>query len=86
MKRLGVYRVDKGKFAAILPVIISGLTKKIIEETGVNEDEAFENLYKSKLYAALENEKTKVWYYSVPLLYDLYNNEITTGELELPDI
>ena len=78
--------MEKGKFAAILPVIVTGLTIKIIEETGANEDEAFEKLYKSKLYAVLEKEKTKVWYYSVPLLYDLYESEMTTGELELPDI
>ena len=78
--------MERGKFAAILPVIVSGLTKKIIEETGISEDEAFEKLYNSKLYAVLEKEKTKVWYNSVPLLYDLYENEIKTGELELPDI
>jgi len=78
--------VDKGKFAAILPVIVSGLTKKIINESGISEDEAFEKLYNSKLYAMLEKGQTKVWYYSVPLLYDLYENEMTTGELELPDI
>ena len=78
--------MDKGKFAAILPVIVSGLTKKIINESGISEDEAFEKLYNSKLYAMLEKGQTKVWYYSVPLLYDLYENEMTTGELELPDI
>jgi hypothetical protein len=77
--------VEKGKFAAILPVIVSGLTNKIIEDTGISEDEAFEKLYNSELYTALENEKTKVWYYSVHFLFDLYQNEMTTGKLELPD-
>ena len=77
--------MEKGKFAAILPVIVSGLVKAIIEETGVSEDEAFENLYRSNLYAVLEIEKTKAWHYSVPLLLDLYENEITTGELNLPE-
>ena len=78
--------MDKGKFAAILPVIVGGLVNKIIEETSVSEDEAFEKLYNSELYVFLENEETKVWYYSVPLLYDLYHEEITTGKIELPDI
>jgi len=78
--------VEKGKFAAILPVIVNGLVNRIIDETGISEDEAFEKLYNSKLYAVLEKEKTKVWHYSVPLLYDLYEGEMTTGELELPDI
>jgi len=78
--------VEKGKFAAILPVIINGLVNKIIDESGIKEDEAFEKLYNSKLYAALEKEKTKVWHYSVPLLYDLYENEMTTGKLGLPEL
>ena len=77
--------MEKNKFAAILPVLIGGLTNKIIEETGVGENEAFEKLYNSELYAALENEETKVWTYSVPKLLDLYHDEITTGKLELPE-
>jgi len=77
--------MEKNKFAAILPILVGGLVNKIIEETGVGENEAFEKLYNSELYAALENEKTKVWTYSVPMLFDLYNEEITTGELILPE-
>jgi len=77
--------VENSKYAAILPVIIGGLTNKIIEETHVGEDEAFEKLYNSELYAALENEATKAWHYSVHKLFDLYQNEINTGKLELPD-
>ena len=77
--------MDESKYAAILPLIVGGLTSKIVEETGVSEDEAFEKLYNSELYAFLENEETKVWYYSVPMLYDLYYEEITTGKLVLPE-
>jgi len=77
--------MEKNKFAAILPILIGGLINKIIEETGVSENDAFEKLYNSELYAALENEKTKVWTYSVPMLFDLYHEEITTGELKLPE-
>jgi len=76
--------MEPNKFAALLPVIIGGLTNKIIEETHVSEDEAFDRLYSSELYAALENENTKVWHYSVPKLFDLYQNEINTGKLEMP--
>jgi hypothetical protein len=77
--------VEKNKFAAIFPVIIGGLASKIIEETHVSDDEAFENLYNSELYAALEDEKTKVWTYSVFKLFDIYQNEVNTGKLELPE-
>jgi hypothetical protein len=77
--------VESNKFAAILPVIIGGLVNKIITETHIGEDEAFEKLYNSKLYTALESEEMKVWTYSIPKLFDLYQNEINTGELVLPD-
>jgi len=76
--------VGKNEFAAILPVVIGGLVNKIIEEAQISEDEAFDKLYNSKLYAELENEETKVWTYSVPKLFDLYQNEINSGILELP--
>ena len=77
--------MEKDRFAAILPVLIGGLTNKIVEETHAGEDEALSLLYNSELYAALEDEETKVWTYSVPKLFDLYQSEIATGKLELPE-
>jgi len=77
--------MEKDKFAAIMPILIGGLANKIIAETGIGEDEAFEKLYNTKLYAAIEKEETKVWTFSVPMLYDLYHTEITTGKLEFPE-
>ncbi|MCL2051071.1 MAG: hypothetical protein FWG91_05015 [Lachnospiraceae bacterium] len=75
--------MEKNKFEAILPIVIGGLLNKIIEETNISADEAFEKLYNSELYEALENEKMKLWTYSVPKLYTIYNDEITKGKLEL---
>ena len=77
--------MENDKFAALMPVIVGGLANKIIEETQVSDDEAFRMLYNSELYCALENERTKVWTYSVPKLFDLYQNEVSTGSLELPE-
>ena len=77
--------MEKSKFEVLMPVIVGGLVEKIIENTQLTELEAFEQLYNSALYAALENEKTKVWTYSVPKLYFLLQEEIKSGELELPD-
>lgn len=77
--------MEKNKFASILPILVGGLTNKIILETCVSEDVAFETLYTSELYAALENEETKLWTYSVSNLFDLYQAEVTTGKLELPE-
>jgi hypothetical protein len=76
--------VEKNKFAALLPVIVGGLANKIIDKKHISEEEAFDKLYTSALYGALENEKTKVWQYSVPKLYELWDNEALTGQLVLP--
>lgn len=77
--------MDIKKFEAVLPVIIAALVNTIMTETGLSADEALESLYASALYAALETEETKVWQYSVPMLYELYKSEITNGKLVLPE-
>jgi len=77
--------MDEKMYTAILPILIGGLVNKIIEETQETEDEVFEKLYNSKLYEFLENEETKVWTYSVPMLFSLYKTEIATGKLFLPE-
>ena len=77
--------MEKNKFAVILPVVVGGLVNKIIEKTHVSDDAAFEKLYNSELYAALEREETKLWTCSVPKLIEIYQREIETGKLELPD-
>ena len=73
--------MEKNKFAAILPVIVGGLANKIIGETHMSEAEALDKLYNSALYSLLEKEETKVWQYSVPKLFELWENEIKTGKL-----
>ena len=77
--------MEKNKFAVVIPVIIGGLVNKIMEEFRISDDEAFEKLYNSELYAALETEETKLWTYSVTKLAELYKKEIKTGKLEIPD-
>jgi hypothetical protein len=66
-------------FEMVLQTISTGLVGKIIIDKGLDEDAAMESLYSSKLYAMLEKEDTKLWHYSVPMLYDLHNEELTTG-------
>ena len=77
--------METNKFAVILQIIATGLVAKIIDETTLDEDTAMEKLYSSELYSALEKEETKVWYYSVPKLYELWEKETKTGKLVLPE-
>ena len=77
--------MERAKFDAIFPIITSALINKIAVENVLSEDEAIESLYESKLYAELENEKTKIWQYSTEMLYELYRREKETGRLDLPE-
>jgi hypothetical protein len=77
--------MENNQFELVLQIISTGLVAKIIAETGMDEDSAMEKLYSSALYSSLEKEDTKVWHYSVPKLYELWNNETKTGRLTLPE-
>lgn len=74
------------QFNAMMPVIAVDIIRMITEKEHISEEAAIRMLYSSKLFAALEQEDTKVWHYSTPMLYDLLKQEISTGELHFPDV
>lgn len=75
----------ENKFTAILPMITAALADKIRTVYHLSEDRAINALYRTELYRYLENEETKVWQYSVEKMFDLYQSEVETGKLELPE-
>ena len=77
--------MDKAKFEALLPLIVAALIQKIIERKNMSQDEAFSALYGSGLYLVLDDEETKVWHYSVEKLFQLFEEEMSTGNFELPE-
>jgi len=78
--------MNKEQFNSVFSIIVSDLIKAIIKEEKLSEEEAIEYLYSSKVYKLLENEKTKVWQYSTPLLYNLLKNEKKQGVFSLPEV
>ena len=74
------------QFAAIMPAISADLVAMITDKQCISEEEAIKQLYASKLYAALEQEETKVWQYSTGMLYALFEQEKRTGEIRFPDV
>ena len=74
------------KFVAMMPYISADLIYMIVNKQGISEEEAIKKLYASKLYAALENEETKVWQYSTQMLYSLLEQEEKTGDIQFPDV
>ncbi len=74
------------QFAAIMPIICSDLIATIVLRQDISEEDAIRKLYTSKLYAALEQEDTKVWQYSTDMLYELLDEENESGSLQFPDV
>ena len=77
--------MDKEKFEALLPLIITDILQKIMEQKKIIQGEAIYLFYNSKLYALLENEQTKIWHYSTDKLFQLFEEEMNTGNFELPE-
>lgn len=74
------------QFNAMMPVISADIVNMIAVKRSLSEQEAIKLLYSSKLYEALEQEQTKVWQYSTPMLYSLLEQEWKTGTIRFPDI
>lgn len=74
------------QFVAMMPYISADLVGMIVEKQNISNEEAIKKLYASKLYEALEQEETKVWQYSTPMLYSLLEQEERTGAIYFPDV
>ena len=77
--------MDKQKFKAMLIFLIPQLVKEIVDRENISETEATRALYESELYAALEEEATKLWHLSPKALYEMYAEEKLTGKITYPE-
>ncbi|MFP3153924.1 hypothetical protein LQZ18_05730 [Lachnospiraceae bacterium ZAX-1] len=70
---------------AVIALITPGILTLLMEKHGFSVAEASKVLYNSQLYKVLEDEKTKMWHLGYPLLFDLLEEEITTGKITFPE-
>ena len=73
------------QLSGILVMLVPQIIKEIIDNEKLSEDEATEVLYGSELYAALEDEKAKLWHLSAKALYELYRQEKQLGKIDFPE-
>jgi hypothetical protein len=71
---------------AILSEISADIVRTISSECEISENEAIKVLYSSKVYEMLEDETTKLWQYSTPMIYSLLEQEMKTGTICFPDV
>ena len=77
--------MDKKKFESMLILIVPAVVKMIVENYQVDEIEASDLFYSSKVYEKLEQEDTKLWHLSPLTLYNMYAEEQKTGEVVFPE-
>ena len=73
-------KMNKGKFTFIMLEKIQTLCDSIKNYFNISYDETIKLLYNSKLYEALEDEETKMWYYSNYDLFRMFLEEKNTGK------
>jgi hypothetical protein len=69
----------------VIAFITPGILQLLKENRGLTLEAASDVLYNSRLYGALENEGTKAWRLGYPVLYDMLEEELTTGKITWPE-
>lgn len=71
--------------SSVIALITPGILELLMGNRGIALTEASDLLYGSRLYMALEDEETKVWRLGYPLLYDMLEEELATGQITFPE-
>lgn len=77
--------MEQKKFEAMLVLLIPQVICLIAENYGINEVMASKIFYESKVYELLEQEDTKLWQLSARMLFTMYAEEQSTGEITFPE-
>jgi len=77
--------MDQDKFAAMMEMLVPQVVVLIVECKNISAREAIGLFYASELYERLETEETKLWHLSAKTLYDLFDEELTTGKITYPE-
>ena len=73
------------KLSALLAVLNPSVVQLVMDNRKLPNIEAAKLFYNSALYAMLENEASKLWHLSPLILYELLEEELTTGIINYPD-
>lgn len=77
--------MNKEQFSSILTLIVPQVVQLIVEKNKLDESSAIQYFYNSKVYEALEDMDTSVWHLSPLTLYNMLEEEKTTGNITFPE-
>jgi len=78
--------MNERELSTLIWLRVRDIVKLLLANKDISVNEAFNLIYNSQVFELLSNEKTKVWHYSVNMLYYLLQEEIKTGMVELPEL
>jgi len=73
------------KLSALLAILNPSVVQLIMDNRKLSNIEAAKLFYNSALYAMLENEASKLWHLSPLTLYELFEEELETGNINYPE-
>jgi hypothetical protein len=76
---------NQDNIGVVLAFITPGIIQLLMDNRRITAEAASILLYNSRLYKLLEDEETKLWHLSYPILYDMLEEELTTGEITFPE-
>jgi len=73
------------KLSALLTVLNPAIIQIIMENKNLTNIEATKLFYNSDVYAMMETEASKLWHLSPLTLYELFEEELATGNINYPE-
>ena len=77
--------MEEKDFEVIFSSIITTLIEKIRSVYHLDENAAVRQLHRTKFYEYLRREDAKIQKRSIDELFDVYQTEVETGHLKLPE-
>ncbi len=77
--------MEQKKFEAMLVLIVPKVIDLIAENCEMDEVTAIRAFYESKVYSLLEQEDTKMWHLSPLTLFNMFEEELNTGNITFPE-
>ena len=71
--------------SSVIAMITPGIINLLIINKKIDLKHASDILYNSELYKLLEKEELKLWRLGYPILYDLLEEELNTGQIIFPE-
>ena len=77
--------INQENLNVALSFVTPGVIQLLMDNRHITAEAASILLYNSKLYKLLEDEETKLWRLSYPILYDMLEEELTIGKITFPE-